>query len=160
MRDNGAFYPTNPDDFINYLMMNDTDPKYSVADIRVDSQTSLISGYKKVDEILSCSYGRIYYQEQAMNILHRIGGLTLEQAERFRKMLARMDKSKMTEYRSVFLNKAKEQGIKEDYAINLFNKIISIIPYTRLRAYYIAKAKMHTNLNQPNIDNNVHIIGH
>jgi DNA polymerase-3 subunit alpha len=61
------------------------------------------------DRITYDTFGLIVYQEQVMQFLHRLAGMTLSEADKIRKILAKkQDPAKLEPYRKKFLEGAEE----------------------------------------------------
>ena len=82
-----------------------------------------------VDEVLEETYGVMVYQEQVMRILNRVGGIELPAAYRCIKAISKKKLKIIAEFREQYINGAKEQGLNENVAGNLFELIEKFAGY-------------------------------
>jgi DNA polymerase-3 subunit alpha len=82
-----------------------------------------------VDEILEETYGVMVYQEQVMRILNRVGGIELPAAYRCIKAISKKKLETIAQFREQYVTGAKEQGLDEKVAINLFELIEKFAGY-------------------------------
>lgn len=75
----------------------------------------------QMNEILKETYGVIVYQEQVMKLANVLGGFTLAQADSLRKAMGKKIRAGMSSQRNNFLTGAKEQGINEKKATEVFS---------------------------------------
>jgi error-prone DNA polymerase len=77
-----------------------------------------------LEPILRETYGVIIFQEQVLKILHEIAGLSLNEAEAFRREMT-LDKSEeeMAELGRVFVERAVQEGVERDIAEEIFSKV-------------------------------------
>ena len=73
-----------------------------------------------VDEILEETYGVMVYQEQVMRILNRVGGIDLSSAYRCIKAISKKKKSEIAKFREEYISGAKQNGLNEKKAVELF----------------------------------------
>jgi DNA polymerase-3 subunit alpha len=90
--------------------------------------------------ILSETYGIILYQEQVMEIAHKLGGFTLAEADDLRKAMGKKNPELMSEKRAKFLEGAKRNAIPEDAAVELFNQMERFAGYGFNKSHAIAYA--------------------
>ena len=102
------------------------------------------------DEILSDTYGMIIYQEQIMNILNKLSGMSLARAEIARRIIAKKKIYDLKQERQNFIFGNDElniigcikNGISEDLANTIFDKMIEFAPYTFNKSHATAYAKL------------------
>jgi DNA polymerase III subunit alpha len=90
--------------------------------------------------ILSETYGIILYQEQVMEIAHRLGGFTLAEADDLRKAMGKKNPELMSEKRAKFLEGARKNAIPDDTAVELFNQMERFAGYGFNKSHAIAYA--------------------
>lgn len=76
--------------------------------------------HEKLREILTETYGVIVYQEQVMEIVRIIAGFSLGQADILRRAMGKKKVKEMERMKVSFLDGARERGISEDKANELF----------------------------------------
>ncbi len=84
----------------------------------VDDYVAVKHGRQKAEyqhpvlrEVLEETYGVMVYQEQVMQILHRLGGIELANAYKCIKAISKKDKQTIDSYYEQFLAGSKEQGM-------------------------------------------------
>ncbi|MEO1996464.1 MAG: DNA polymerase III subunit alpha, partial [Planctomycetaceae bacterium] len=82
-----------------------------------------------VDEILAETYGVMVYQEQVMRILNRVGGIELPAAYRCIKAISKKKLKTIAEFRERYVAGAKERGLEQQTAVNLFELIEKFAGY-------------------------------
>jgi DNA polymerase III subunit alpha len=73
-----------------------------------------------VKDFLQETYGILLYQEQVMAIAHKVGMLTLEEADKLRKAMGKKDSELLKSFRNKFIQGAKENGLSENDATRIF----------------------------------------
>jgi DNA polymerase-3 subunit alpha len=76
-----------------------------------------------MEEILAETYGIMVYQEQVMRILNRLGGIELSSAYACIKAISKKKHEVIDERRAEFLQGAKERGLAETTAREIFDLI-------------------------------------
>ncbi|MBW3538708.1 MAG: DNA polymerase III subunit alpha [Planctomycetes bacterium] len=82
-----------------------------------------------VDEVLEETYGVMVYQEQVMRILNRVGGIDLPAAYRCIKAISKKKLKTIAEFHEQYVAGAKERGIDEKTAVELFGLIEKFAGY-------------------------------
>ena len=82
-----------------------------------------------LERILSKTYGCIVYQEQVMQIFREIAGYSLGKADIVRRAMSKKKASVMEAERELFLAGAKERGMREADAAELFEDMASFASY-------------------------------
>ncbi|ACI20003.1 DNA polymerase III subunit alpha [Dictyoglomus thermophilum] len=82
-----------------------------------------------LEPILAETYGVIIYQEQVMEIAHRLAGFTLGQADVLRRAMGKKKPEVMEEQRGIFVKGAVERGIPENVAIEIFEDMAKFAEY-------------------------------
>ena len=78
---------------------------------------------KKMEPILSSTYGIMVYQEQVMRIASDLGGFSLAQADLLRKAMAKKIPEVLERQRANFVEGCKKNGIREQSANKIFDQI-------------------------------------
>lgn len=76
-----------------------------------------------LEPILKETYGVIVYQDQVLKIVQAIAGFSLGQADLLRRAMGKKKKEDMDKQREYFLKGAKERGVKEKVAEQIFAEI-------------------------------------
>jgi DNA polymerase-3 subunit alpha len=76
---------------------------------------------RRLEPILSPTYGVMVYQEQVMQIAQVIGGYTLGAADLLRRAMGKKDKEEMAKHRDVFIAGAEKNGVSRTKATTLFD---------------------------------------
>jgi len=82
-----------------------------------------------LQSILSETYGVIIYQEQVMEIAHKLAGFSLGQADLLRRAMGKKMPEVMEEQREIFIKGAKEKGISEEIAREIFDDMAKFAEY-------------------------------
>lgn len=82
-----------------------------------------------VDEVLEETYGVMVYQEQVMRILNRVGGIELSSAYRCIKAISKKKLKIIADFRGEYIAGAKERGVDEQLAVDLFELIEKFAGY-------------------------------
>jgi len=82
-----------------------------------------------LEPILAETYGVIVYQEQVMEIAHKLAGFTLGQADLLRRAMGKKLPEVMEQQRELFINGAKERGIPEEIAKEIFEDMAKFAEY-------------------------------
>jgi DNA polymerase-3 subunit alpha len=77
-----------------------------------------------MEEILSETYAVMVYQEQIMRILNRLGGIELSSAYACIKAISKKNDKIIGQRRVDFIKGAKERGVEEKTAEDIFGKIV------------------------------------
>ena len=95
-----------------------------------------------VEDVLSETYGVMIYQEQGMQVLHRVGMISLSDSYNCIKAIA-IKKSGLTEqFRSDFISGAKKNGLTKKLALEIFKEVERFTPYTYNKAHIANYAQM------------------
>lgn len=85
--------------------------------------------FKELEEILEPTYGVIVYQEQVMQIVQKIGGFSLGQADLVRRGMGKKDIKYIEEQKAFFAEGAAAQGLDAKKAEDLFDLILKFAGY-------------------------------
>jgi len=94
------------------------------------------------DKVVIDTYGLVIFQEQIMEIGRRVGGLTLAEADGFRRDLRHRRLENVRECRARFLAGAAANGVEETAAVKAFSAIEEICCYTFNRAHAVTYARL------------------
>ncbi len=96
---------------------------------RKNGSEKVPSIHSLVDGLLAETYGIMIYQEQVMQVLNRLGKLQLNVALTLIKAISKKKEKTIAAERPNFMAGAKENGISEDEANNLFELILKFAGY-------------------------------
>ncbi|MBP6977838.1 MAG: DNA polymerase III subunit alpha [Lentimicrobiaceae bacterium] len=91
-----------------------------------------------LEDILKPTYGIMVYQEQIMQVAQRMGGFTLGKADILRRAMGKKEKAEMEKQRADFLQGARNKGISEPKAIEVFNIMLDFANYGFNRSHSAA----------------------
>ncbi|MCH5172262.1 MAG: DNA polymerase III subunit alpha [Erysipelotrichales bacterium] len=94
----------------------------------------------KLEEILSSTYGIIIYQEQIIKIATDMAGLSLAEADNFRRSISKKDLSKMDAIKDDFINGSIKNGYAKKDAEDVFETIVKFASYGFNKAHSISYA--------------------
>jgi len=97
--------------------------------------------HPSLEEILKPTYGMLCYQEQAIEIVKKVGGFTLEESESFRKAVGKKLADEMAKNKKLFLEKAITTGVvNEEEAVEIFSWIEKSQRYSFNKSHGVAYA--------------------
>jgi len=85
--------------------------------------------HPQLEPILKDTYGVILYQEQVMQVVSTFAGLSLGEADLFRRAISSRSPVEMEQQRDNFLKKAIQQGNSKEEAEKIFNLISKFAHY-------------------------------
>ena len=85
--------------------------------------------HPKLKPILKETYGILVYQEQVMQILNKLVGYTLSEADFFRQIMSKKLKEKMANEKIKFMKRASKNNLNDEIANELFDKIEKFAGY-------------------------------
>ena len=85
--------------------------------------------HEDVKKALGETYGIIVYQEQFMEVIHRLGGVSLVDSDTIRSALGKKDKDKLNKFRAQFVKGASKR-ISKEKANELWDQIEKASGYT------------------------------
>ncbi|MCI6989217.1 MAG: DNA polymerase III subunit alpha [Campylobacter sp.] len=83
----------------------------------------------EIKDILEPTYGVIVYQEQVMQIVQRIGGFSLGEADLVRRAMGKKDEKKLAQMKEHYLDGAKAKGLDVKKADEVFELIMKFASY-------------------------------
>src|SRR5574341_1031950 len=95
---------------------------------------------KRLEPILSPTYGIMVYQEQVMQIAQVIGGYTLGGADLLRRAMGKKKPEEMAKQRDIFVAGAEENGLSKGKASQLFDLMEKFAGYGFNRSHAAAYA--------------------
>lgn len=93
---------------------------------------------EKINEILEETRGMLIYQEQIMRIVSEIAGLSLGEADEFRRAISKKDPEKIQRYRKKFLDSLIARGFSIEESEVVFDKIINFAGYAFNKSHSVA----------------------
>ncbi len=93
-----------------------------------------------LEDLLKETYGVIVYQDQVMQIARTISGYTLGQADLLRRAMGKKKKEEMAKQRENFLSGAKEKGVSEKKAQEIFDLLEPFAGYAFNKAHAVCYA--------------------
>ncbi len=111
----------------------------------IDSYIKRKEGKEKIDyfhddlkPILESTYGVIVYQEQIMQIAHKMAGYTLAQADLLRRAMSKKSESILLKEKDKFINGSIKNGYSKDLAIKVYDMIFKFADYGFNRSHSVA----------------------
>lgn len=86
-------------------------------------------GLPRLNEILKETHGIILYQEQVMEVAHKLAGFSLGQADILRKAMGGKNPEVMEKLKNTFIDGARKNKISEKKSETLFNLILQFAQY-------------------------------
>ncbi len=86
-------------------------------------------GLPQLDEILKETHGIILYQEQVMEIAHKMAKFSLAQADILRKAMGGKNPEEMEKMKTIFIEGLKTNKVSEKKAATLYNLILQFAQY-------------------------------
>ncbi|RKQ29900.1 DNA polymerase III subunit alpha [Oceanobacillus halophilus] len=96
--------------------------------------------------ILEQTYGVLVYQEQIMQIAHRIAGFTLGQADILRRAVSKKKQNVMVEQKEAFIKGCLHRGYDRSVAEEIFSWIVKFSNYGFPRSHAVAYSKISYQL--------------
>lgn len=95
-----------------------------------------------MEDITKKTYSLLIYQEQAIQAVQTLGGLSLAEADLVRRAFGKKIHEEVIEWKEKFLQGAKERGCEEYEAIMIWNKLEAFAGYSFNRSHAAAYAIM------------------
>ncbi len=99
-----------------------------------------------LEPILSKTYGVLIYQEQIMQIAHKIAGFSMGQADLLRRAVSKKKQQLMDEQRAAFIQGCLDNGYSEQIAKKIFQWIVQFSNYGFNRSHAVAYSKLSYQL--------------
>ncbi|PHR56203.1 MAG: DNA polymerase III subunit alpha [Arcobacter sp.] len=130
---NKRLKPANFEDLIAVLALYRPGPMESgmLDDFieRKHGRQEIVYVFEALEEILKPTYGVIVYQEQVMQIVQTIGGMSLGGADIVRRAMGKKKVEEMVKYNKLFSEGAAKQGLDYKTASELFDLIEKFAGY-------------------------------
>ncbi len=123
--------PTCLDDLIAMNALYRPGPMENIDDFidRKHGKKEIEYMHPKLEPILKTTYGIIVYQEQVMQIGQAIGGFSLGKADLMRRAMGKKKEKILEELQVEFVNGAKERGIDENLAREIYKLVFKFASY-------------------------------
>ena len=82
-----------------------------------------------IQDILEPTYGIMIYQEQIMKVAQRMANYSLGEADLLRRAMGKKKKEVMDEQQEIFVNRAIENGVEEQKAVEIFDMMAEFANY-------------------------------
>ena len=113
----GALYRPGPMEMIPSFINR----KHGKEEIEID--------HPKLAKILAETYGIMVYQEQVMQMAQELAGYSLGEGDVLRKAMGKKDAAVMEKQKEKFKHGAMAEGISEDLAVTIFEKVEKFASY-------------------------------
>ena len=94
----------------------------------------------ELESILKETYGLILYQEQFMQVVHVISGLSLEKADCIQRSLGKRKVQQTEMWRGIFFEEARKRGFSNDCLARIWDKLQYYSMYCFPKAHAVARA--------------------
>lgn len=113
---------------------------------RKKKKEEVVLPHPDLNDILESTYGVLIYQEQIMQIAHKIAGFTLGQADILRRAVSKKQEQLLKETEYDFLIGCKQNGYKEEVGTEIFNWIVKFANYGFNKSHAVAYSKISYEL--------------
>ncbi|MDE5592213.1 MAG: DNA polymerase III subunit alpha, partial [Helicobacter sp.] len=96
---------------------------------RKHGRAEIVYMFPELESILKPTYGTIVYQEQVMQIVQKIGGFSLGEADLIRRAMGKKDAQIMEDNKTKFAEGAQKQGFDRVKAEELWDLIVKFAGY-------------------------------
>lgn len=103
--------------------------------------------HEDLEPILKDTYGVLVYQEQIMQIAHKIAGFTLGEADLLRRAVSKKDAQVMEQLENQFLDGCKQNGYKKEIGEEIFSWINRFANYGFNKSHSVAYSKISYDLS-------------
>ena len=128
--------PENLKELCALNSLNRPATKQLIEDFADNREKTINYTHPILEEVLDETYGVILYQEQVMDLAHRLGGIPLSETDDFRKALVKFTDSNKEEQERLrktilerFVKGSIENGLEEKYAINISENMAKFAGY-------------------------------
>lgn len=130
---NKRLRPSTFEDIIAIIALGRPGPMESgmVSDFidRKHGKAPIVYMFPELESILRPTYGTIVYQEQVMQIVQKIGGFSLGEADLIRRAMGKKDAQIMADNKNKFAQGAEKQGFNRAKAEELWELIVKFAGY-------------------------------
>lgn len=132
--------PTNFYDIVAVNALNRPGPKEFIPTYarRKKGLEKVIISHPYLEPILKETYGIIVYQEQIMQIANRIANFSLGEADILRRAVSKKKREVLEENRSLFVNRAIQNGITPKIANDIYELIVRFADYGFAKSHAVA----------------------
>ncbi len=109
---------------------------------RKEGREPIVYDAEVLRPILESTYGIIVYQEQIMQIAQVLAGMSLAEADLFRRAISKKDAEKLAELKATFINGTIANGYPKDLAEKIFDTIYQFADYGFNKSHSVAYAKL------------------
>ncbi|MFC4556670.1 DNA polymerase III subunit alpha [Virgibacillus kekensis] len=109
---------------------------------RKHGKENVVYPHPDLEPILKKTYGVLIYQEQIMQIAHKIAGFSLGQADILRRAVSKKQLEVMDEQKDAFIRGCLNNGYSEQVAEEIFNWIVKFSNYGFNRSHAVAYSKI------------------
>ncbi len=109
---------------------------------RRDGEAVFSYAHPVLESILQETQGLMVYQEQVMAIAHRLGGLSLTEADELRRAMSKKDRPRLAVFRSSFVQGCTAHGVDKNTADRLFSDMEKFAEYAFNKAHSTAYAEV------------------
>ncbi len=92
----------------------------------------------EIEPILSSTYGVIVYQEQIMQIVQKVAGFSLGEADLFRRAISKKNTQALASYKSKFIDGCLKNGKSQKLSEQLFELIFAFANYGFNKAHAVS----------------------
>lgn len=114
---------------------------------RKDKREQVQYPHPDLESILKPTYGVLVYQEQIMQIAHKIAGFNLGQADLLRRAVSKKKPEVMQEQRAAFIEGCMKNGYSQSIAEEIFSWIVRFSNYGFPRSHAVAYSKISYQLS-------------
>ena len=134
--------PTDFEDIVAMVALYRPGPMAFISDyIKAKHKEKIIQYiHPKLKPILENTYGICVYQEQVMQIARELCGFTLSEADILRKAIGKKIKALLNSQKEKFIEGAKQNEVKEEIALKIWNWIEPFASYSFNRAHAVCYA--------------------
>ena len=94
----------------------------------------------ELEPILKETYGLILYQEQFMQVVHVISGLSLGKADRMRRSMGKRNVQQTEMWHGIFVEEARKRGFSDDCIEKIWEELNRHAMYCFMKAHAVARA--------------------
>ncbi len=132
--------PTNIEDLIAMTALYRPGPMDYIPQFinRKQGREAVVYPHEWLEELLKPTYGIMVYQEQIMQTAQIMAGYSLGKADMLRRAMGKKKHEVMKEHRKIFIDGAKEKGIDEKKANDIFDIMAKFASYGFNRSHAAA----------------------
>ena len=107
---------------------------------RRSGEVAVVYETPELERILKETYGIILYQEQFIQIINVISGLSLGKADCMRRSLGKRNAQQTEMWHGIFFKEAKKRGFSNDCIARIWEKLLCHSAYCYQKAHAVARA--------------------